>query len=155
MTNPARDRFGFVRLLLACVVTLLPARAATIQYNRDIRPILSEYCYQCHGPDKNHRKAGLRLDVKEDAFKILESGEHAIVSGDPEKSAIIHRITTTDEDDHMPPAKSGKKLTQAQVNTLKQWVKEGAEWQGHWAYQKVVKPDAPDVKNKEWVRNEI
>ena len=155
MTNPARDRFGFVRLLLACVVTLLPARAATIQYNRDIRPILSENCYQCHGPDKNHRKAGLRLDVKEEAFKILESGEHAIIAGDLEKSALIHRITTTDDDDHMPPAKSGKKLTAAQIDTLKQWVKEGAQWQGHWAYQKVVKPDAPDVKNKEWVRNEI
>ena len=97
----------------------------------------------------------MRLDVKEEAFKILESGEHAIIAGDLEKSALIHRITTTDDDDHMPPAKSGKKLTAAQIDTLKQWVKEGAQWQGHWAYQKVVKPDAPDVKNKEWVRNEI
>jgi hypothetical protein len=155
MTNSVRDRIGFIRLFIACALALLSSRAATIQYNRDIRPILSENCYQCHGPDKNHRKAGLRLDVKEEAFKILESGEHAIIAGDPDKSTVIHRITTTDEDDHMPPAKSGKKLTSAQIDTLKQWIKEGAEWQGHWAYQKVEKPTVPEVKKKEWARNEI
>src|SRR5436190_24181317 len=115
MIYPARDRIGFVGVILACLFTLVSTRAGAIQYNRDIRPILSENCYQCHGPDKNHRKAGLRLDVKEEAFKILESGDHAIVGGDLEKSALIHRITTTDEDDHMPPAKSGKKLTAAQI----------------------------------------
>src|SRR3954471_9244577 len=100
-----------------------PSAPEAVDFNRDIRPILSENCYQCHGPDKNHRKAGLRLDVKEEAFKILESGDHAIVVGDLEKSALIHRITTTDEDDHMPPSKSGKKLTSTQIDTLKQWVK--------------------------------
>src|ERR1044071_2806511 len=92
-----------VLLLFIALIADGSPRAATILYNRDIRPILSENCYQCHGPDKNHRKAGLRLDVKEEAFKILESGEHAIVTGDPDKSAVIHRIVTTDEDDHMPP----------------------------------------------------
>lgn len=126
-----------------------------VQYNRDVRPILSENCYQCHGPDRNHRKAGLRLDVKEDAFKKLDLGEAAIVAGDLEKSLLIARIVTADEDDHMPPEKSGKKLTAAQVETLKQWVKEGAEWQGHWSYQKIERPAAPEVKNKEWSRNEI
>src|ERR1041385_263122 len=155
MTTLTRVRTDFIRLFLACLLGLLPALAGTIQYNRDIRPILSENCYQCHGPDKNHRKAGLRLDQKEEAFKKLESGEQAIVAGDLEQSALIKRITTTDDDDHMPPAKSGKKLTAAQIDTLKQWIKEGAEWQGHWAYQKVVKPAVPDVKNKGWVRNEI
>lgn len=155
MTNSARVSIALARLIFSVILAVVPARGGAIQYNRDVRPILSENCYQCHGPDKNHRKAGLRLDVKEEAFKALESGEHAIVSGDLDKSALIHRITTTDEDDHMPPAKSGKKLTSAQIDTLKQWVKEGAQWQGHWAYQKVVKPDVPDVKNKEWVRNEI
>src|SRR3954462_1482504 len=122
MTRAARNRFASVRLILACFLTFFSVRAATIQYNRDIRPILSENCYQCHGPDKNHRKAGLRLDVKEEAFKILESGDHAIVVGDLEKSALIHRISSTDEDDHMPPSKSGKKLTSTQIDTLKQWV---------------------------------
>src|SRR4051812_47371271 len=155
MIFPARDRIGFVRLLFACLLTIACARAGTIQYNRDIRPILSENCYQCHGPDKGHRKAGLRLDVKEEAFKKLDAGDFVIAPGDLEKSALVHRITTTDDDDHMPPAKSGKKLTGAQIDTLKQWIKEGAEWQGHWAYQKVIKPVVADVKNKEWARNEI
>src|SRR3954462_5071411 len=110
MTRAARNRFASVRLILACFLTFFSVRAGTIQYNRDIRPILSENCYQCHGPDKNHRKAGLRLDRKEEAFTKLESGETAIIAGDLEKSALVKRITTTEEDDHMPPAKSGKKL---------------------------------------------
>lgn len=147
------------RLLRAIFVPLLALIAesprAAVQFNRDVRPILSEYCFQCHGPDNNHRKAGLRLDQREGAFKLLESGEHAFVAGDLEKSAAIHRITTTDEDDVMPPPKSGKKLSATQIETLKQWVKEGANWQGHWAYQKVEKPNAPEVKKSEWARNEI
>src|SRR3954447_23033614 len=101
-----RDRqfqtFLYALILIACATTT--RAAGKISYNRDIRPILSENCYQCHGPDKNHRKAGLRLDVKEEAFKKLQSGEFAIVAGDLEKSALVHRLTTTDEDDHMPPA---------------------------------------------------
>ncbi|HUS36999.1 MAG TPA: DUF1549 domain-containing protein, partial [Verrucomicrobiae bacterium] len=155
MSKTGRQFALLFGLVLICATCVSRARAGAIQYNRDIRPILSENCYQCHGPDKNHRKAGLRLDLKEEAFKILESGEHAIIAGDPDKSAVIHRITTTDEDDHMPPAKSGKKLTSAQIDALKQWIKEGAEWQGHWAYQKVEKPALPEVKKKEWTRNEI
>src|SRR3982751_1964603 len=122
MTNPARAQTCFVRILFAWVLALLPARAATVQFNRDIRPILSENCYQCHGPDKNHRKADLRLDEKEPLLKNLDE--------------IVKRITTDDEDDHMPPAKTGKKLTSAQIDTFKQWIKDGAEYQGHWAYQK-------------------
>src|SRR5690349_21576886 len=98
MTCSARDLIGLVRLVFAFALALISARAGTIQYNRDIRPILSENCYQCHGPDKNHRKAGLRLDQKEEAFKKLESGDYIIVPGDPEKSALFHRITTTDDD---------------------------------------------------------
>ena len=82
--------------MLACLFTLLSTHAGTIQYNRDIRPILSENCYQCHGPDKGHRKAGLRLDLKEEAFKKLESGDFVIAAGNLEKSALVHRITTTD-----------------------------------------------------------
>src|SRR5688500_16319190 len=149
------NRLRRVILIVLPALITVSAQAASIQFNRDVRPILSEYCFQCHGPDSNHRKAGLRLDVKEDAFKILKSGEHAFVAGDLDKSAVIQRITTTDEDDHMPPAKSGKKLSAAQIETLKQWDKEGANWQGHWAYQKIEKPTPPDVKKKDWARNEI
>src|ERR1044071_6774741 len=110
-----------VLLLFIALIADGSPRAATILYNRDIRPILSENCYQCHGPDKNHRKAGLRLDVQEDAFKKLESGNIAIVAGDLEKSALIQRIPTTDDDDHMPPTKSGKRLKPEQVEILRQW----------------------------------
>jgi hypothetical protein len=155
MTNSARGYFRFAGLILMCHLAIVANRAGAIQYNRDIRPILSENCYQCHGPDKGHRKADLRLDQKEEAFKKLDSGDFPIVAGDPEKSEIIRRITTSDDDDHMPPTKSGKKLTAAQVDLLRQWIKEGAQWQGHWAYQKVVEPSVPDVKNKDWARNEI
>src|SRR5712671_1149700 len=75
-----------------------------VDFDRDIKPIFSENCYACHGPDEAKRKAGLRLDVKGEAFKKLKSGEFAVVAGDVSKSAIVERITTSDEDDHMPPA---------------------------------------------------
>lgn len=156
MKNPARSLLVRIFLAFASLSLIVSARAAgKIQYNRDIRPILSENCYQCHGPDHNHRKAGLRLDVKDEAFKKLDSGNTAIVASDPEHSELLRRITTTDDDDHMPPAKSGKKLTPSQIDLLKQWISEGAEWQGHWAYQKVQRPEIPDVKSKEWLRNQI
>jgi len=92
--------------------------ARIIDYNRDIRPIFSQNCYACHGPDAGKRKAGLRLDVKESAFKKLESGKVAIVARNPKQSELIRLITTTDEDDKMPPAKSGKHLTAAQIDLL-------------------------------------
>src|SRR3954471_8862107 len=101
-------------LLCAFILLTCPIggfAAGKVQYNRDIWPILSENCYQCHGPDKNHRKADLRLDEKEPLLKHVKE--------------IIDRITTSDEDDHMPPAKTGKTLTAAQINTLKLWVQEG------------------------------
>src|SRR5262245_18659549 len=85
-----------------------------IDFNRDIRTILSDNCFACHGPDENKRIAKLRFDVKEEAFKPAKSGDYAIVPGDLKKSQLVARITATDEDDRMPPAKSGKKLTPQQ-----------------------------------------
>src|SRR5689334_3226506 len=85
--------------------------AKPIEFNRDIRPILSDNCFTCHGPDDNKRKAKLRLDRKEDAFKPAKSGDLPIVPGDTAKSQLIHRITSKDEDEKMPPPKSGKKLS--------------------------------------------
>src|ERR1043166_2056477 len=90
-----------------------------IDFNRDIRPIFSENCYACHGPDANKRKAGLRLDQKEDAFKQLKSGNYAIVAGDTNQSKIIERITNADEDERMPPLKTGKKLTGTQIELMR------------------------------------
>src|ERR1041385_104753 len=110
-------------LCFACLSVSLAqsSRKPQIDFNRDIRPIFSENCYACHGPDHNKRKAGLRLDKKEDAFKQLESGNYAIVPGDLAKSQLIYRITTSDDDDRMPPHKTGKHLTRDQIEKLRRW----------------------------------
>src|ERR1051326_7006237 len=103
----------------------------TISYNHDIRPILSDNCFYCHGPDPNKRKAKLRLDIREEALS-----KEAFVPGQPEKSELIRRIFATDPEDMMPPPKSNKKLDAAQKETLRKWIASGAKYEGHWAYQK-------------------
>src|SRR2546429_5061045 len=136
----------------------VPASAASkgaVDFDRDIRPVLSDKCFACHGPDEKERKAKFRLDRKDDAFKPLKSGDLAIVPGHPEKSELIARITTKDEDALMPPPKSGKQLTAAQIDLLRRWIAEGANWQSHWAFVKPERPSLPAVKDKKWPRNEI
>jgi hypothetical protein len=123
---------------------------ARLEYNRDIRPILSENCFACHGADKNARKAGLRLDQRADA---LDSG--AIVPGDPDKSPLIERIFAEDAKERMPPAKSKRKLTADQKEVLKRWIAAGAEYQPHWSFITPKRPGPPPVKNVAWVRNPI
>jgi hypothetical protein len=110
----------------------------TIQFNRDVRPILSDNCFSCHGPDANHRKAKLRLDLRDEALK-----KEAFVPGKPERSAIIERILTSNEDDLMPPRDSHKELTGRQKEILKRWVAQGAAYQMHWSYEQPVKPVVP------------
>jgi hypothetical protein len=126
-----------------------------VNYNRDIRPILSDKCYACHGPDENKRKAKLRLDRKEDAFKEAKSGGFALVPGDVEKSLLLKRITTPDPDEVMPPPETGKKLTREEIDLLRRWIEQGARWQAHWAYIKPERPMPPAVKDKSWSRNSI
>src|SRR5260370_13468210 len=105
-----------------------------VDYNRDVRPIFAENCYACHGPDQNKRKAGLRLDQKEDAFKELKSGDFAVVPGGLAKSKLIYRMTTSDDDERMPPLNTGKHLTLAQLDLLRRWGAQGPQWEGHWDY---------------------
>ncbi|MBM3840824.1 MAG: DUF1553 domain-containing protein [Verrucomicrobia bacterium] len=132
------------------------AAPAKVDFNRDIRAILSDHCYACHGPDEKARKAGLRLDLKRFAFTPAKSGAIAVVPGDLNKSELVRRITTDNEDDLMPPAKKGgKPLSPKQIDLLKQWVAEGADWQEHWAYVKPRRIDPPETKSKTWPRNEI
>src|SRR5437867_5549192 len=107
------------------------AKKGGLGYNHDIRPILSDNCFSCHGPDKNQRKAKLRLDVREVAVE-----KEAIVPGDPQKSKMVEHIYSTDPDEIMPPPKSRKSLTAAQKAQLKEWVSAGAEYEPHWAYIK-------------------
>ena len=152
----------FARGIFAVVLlaSLLPAGAAPtskrkIDFNREVRAILSENCFACHGPDGNKRKAGLRLDLEESATAKLESGGRAVVSGKPEESLVIKLATTEDEDDRMPPAKTGKRLSKEQVAVLKEWIAQGAEFRPHWAYVTPERPELPAVKAKKWARTEI
>ncbi|MFN0108389.1 MAG: DUF1553 domain-containing protein [Blastocatellia bacterium] len=123
----------------------------TTDFNRDVRPILSNNCFQCHGPDEATRMAKLRFDTKEGAF----AKPGVIVPGKAADSRLIKRITTTDPDLVMPPLSSGHQLTPAQIETLKRWVDEGANWGLHWSFVAPQRPALPAVKNKSWPRNAI
>lgn len=134
-------QFSWRCILLTLVAVCHPAGAAEkLSYNRHIRPLLSDQCFSCHGPDANKRKAMLRLDVREEALKPAKSGAAAIVPGKPDQSALVERIQTTDADARMPPATTHKNLTPEQRTMLARWIAEGAEYQGHWAYLPVVRP---------------
>lgn len=134
-----------MKSILALIpLTIAPAMAGEIEYNRDVRPILSDKCFKCHGFDPNTRKAKLRLDVREEALKPAKSGELPIVPGKPETSAIIARIESTDEDEVMPPVKDHAPLKTAEIAILKQWITEGAEYQAHWAF---VPPKTTSAKS--------
>jgi hypothetical protein len=131
-----------------------PTTENTVDFDRDIRPILSENCFFCHGPDSKQRKAKLRLDTKQGAFADL-GGYNAVVAGDAENSELFLRITTDDKKEHMPPAKSGLKLTEKQTALINTWIKQGANWGEYWAFRKPETPKLPVVKNKDWPRNPI
>lgn len=131
-----------------------PAAAQSIEFNRDIRPILSDKCFACHGPDNNLRKADLRLDnaqgIYEDrgGYKIIEPGQ-------PAKSELYVRITTTEPAMHMPPAKSNKHLTGKEIALLKTWIEQGGKYEGHWAFLLPQRRALPEVQKNDWVRNPI
>src|SRR2546426_12742387 len=126
-----------------------------LDFNREIRPILTENCFKCHGPDDGARKAKLRFDIRAEALKPAKSGRAAIVPGSPEKSELVARVTASDPDDRMPPLKTGKKLTANQIELLRRWIAQGAPYATHWAYAKPVRPPLPTVQNKDWTRNPI
>ncbi|MBI3852829.1 MAG: PSD1 domain-containing protein [Verrucomicrobia bacterium] len=131
--------------------TPIPAK---VQFNRDVRPIFSDTCFKCHGPDAKARKAKLRLDVREDAL-AEHDGKLPIVPGKSAKSEAYRRLVTTDRDDLMPPPSSNKKLTKRQIELIRRWIDQGAEYQPHWSYIPPTRPELPKVKNKSWVRSPI
>ena len=143
--------------LLASALAAVPAfsAGAEISYNRDIRPILTENCFACHGADSAARKADLRLDLSEAATAERKDSKPAIVAGKPDESEAIRRILTTDEDDVMPPVKSKKTLTSAQKDLLKRWVAEGAKYESHWAFVAPTRPEVPKTGKPQWVKNPI
>ncbi len=121
--------------------------SATVSFGREIKPILTEKCYQCHGPDAEARKADLRLDQKEGAYAKAKSGNHAIVPGNAEASTLISRIFSKDEKKVMPTLKTGKTLSAEEKEKLRQWIDEGAEWEKHWSLRKLARPPVPKVTN--------
>ena len=126
------------RVLLAAILAAV-AGNAQVRFNRDIRPIMAETCFRCHGPDKSSRMAGMRLDLRDEALKPNRNGMAPIVPGDPDKSGIIARVFAKDAR-IMPPAFAHKELSGAQKETIRRWVAEGAKYEGHWTYQTVVRP---------------
>jgi hypothetical protein len=125
-----------------------------VDFNRDIRPILSDKCFRCHGPDAEAREADLRLDL-EDRAKGDLGGYSAIVPGDPDDSELIYRVTEDYEDEVMPPPKINKPVTPDEIAKLREWISEGAPYDTHWAFKPVEKQPIPELSNPEWCRNEI
>jgi hypothetical protein len=145
----------FCQTILGLAIVLgtgATAEADEISYDRDVRPILSAKCFKCHGFDPDTRKAGLRLDT----FEGATHGPHdyaALLPGKPDTSDLISRVTTTDEDDRMPP--KGAALSAKEVQVLKDWIAQGAKYAGHWSYQPIANPKPPAVKQKNWPYNPI
>lgn len=153
-----------VRVVWAFAITLVIGSAALaadsqpagkIDFNKQIRPILSDKCFRCHGPDSKERQGELRLDVTESAFGELPGGKRAIVPGKPELSELVKRIETSDADEVMPPRTFNKTLSAAERQLVRQWVAEGAGYHQHWSFVTPKRPEPPAVKQSDWVRTPI
>ena len=125
------------------------------EFNQDILPILSDKCFYCHGPDENHREAGLRLDQFDTATTELDSGEHAVVPGDVSSSELIHRIESEDESLQMPPVDSGKTLSARERRLLKEWIQNGAQYEKHWAFVAPKRHDPPSIDRQVLQRHDL
>jgi hypothetical protein len=136
--------------LFALVFLAGVCRAANpVDFARDVRPILSDRCFTCHGPDEASRKAGLRLDIESGA-------RHVVTPGDPAASRILRRVAPAQPALRMPPPYSDRKpLTEPEVATLRAWIEQGAKWQSHWSFTAPARPALPEVRNTGWVRNPI
>ena len=127
---------------------------ASVLFNRDIRPLLSDTCFPCHGFDASKRKAELRLDTAEGAA-ALHKGHQAVKAGDLQGSELWRRINSSDPKMVMPPPNSGKKLKPEQIELLRQWILAGAAYQKHWAFEAPVRPAPPAIQRRDWPRNDI
>jgi hypothetical protein len=156
MTPPARDghcQLLLVVLTLAVLLHQTNSAVAEVDFSRDILPILSDKCYHCHGPDAKARKAKLRFDTKEGAFR-LRKGKSVVVPGNSAASELVRRITAGD-DERMPPPESNRTLTQKQIDLLRKWVDEGAKWGRHWAFEPPRRPPVPRPRLQGWTHNDL
>lgn len=149
-----------VGMLIACSGTAVSEEEpipGDVSYNFDIRPILSDKCFICHGPDANKRQAGLRLDIPEEAYKSLADnpGAHALVPGDPSQSQVFLRISSPDSSWRMPPAESNLFLTEREITLIQRWIEQGARYEAHWAFVPPRHHPVPEVRDKGWPRNDI
>lgn len=145
------------RLTLFCLLVGfgITGSAATVEFNKDVRPILSDKCYICHGPDAKNKHIPFRLDHEEDAKAKLPDGKHAIVESHPEQSEMIRRISAEKPAQRMPPAYTGVRLSPKEIETITTWIAQGAKWQKHWSFLPPKHYPAPPVKNAAWVQNPI
>lgn len=157
MHSPSISRQRGFALGLASLFAALTAAAAsaqTIEFNRDVRPILSANCFFCHGPDEAQRKAKLRLDLDTDVFADRD-GHRVIEPGSPDASELYRRLVTTDHGDLMPPPEAKKTLSAAEIATVRRWIEQGAKYEGNWAFIPPTKPSLPSIEQTDWARNEI
>lgn len=152
------NNINVIRQTLTVCVTLIAAAACAADgpdYGRDVRPILSQYCFKCHGPDETKRQAEMRLDQRDEAVKPAGSGERPIVPTEPAASELIRRINSSDPDEQMPPPSTKLQLSAAQKETLRKWIAAGAEYKPHWAFVPPQRPKVPSVQNAHWPRGGI
>ncbi len=156
LTNRCRRSvglFGFV--LLYGSVAAADERTGQVDFDRDVRPILSDRCFACHGPDAQRRQADLRLDTSESVFASLGDSMWIVRPGDLERSELYQRISVEDDDLRMPPVDSKLALNDQEKNVLRRWIEQGAPWKQHWAFQPITAPDVPPVSHQQWPRNAI
>ena len=144
-------RLGLLSLFLSSLAGNALSQHSKVDFQRQIRPLLSDTCFQCHGPDAQVRMAGLRLDLRKNIFQARTSGV-PVVPGDPDNSLIFQRITHEDTNHRMPPGYSQKTLSGDQIDLIRRWIAQGAVWQQHWAFIPPRRPDLPQVKNTAWPR---
>ena len=131
------------------------ATCQQIDYSRDIRPILSDNCFRCHGPDENSREGDLRLDTPDGLLQESSSGDKVVLAELPDQSELIRRILSDDESEVMPPPDSNKSLNEEEKNLVVRWVQQGAAWQQHWAFEPPMLPELPQPADADWCRNEV
>ena len=138
-------RSAWITFALGLLFYSAVAADGPVRFNRDIRPIMSDTCFRCHGPDQRARMAGLRLDIRDEALRKTKSGVTPIVPGAPGESAIVERVFASNSAKIMPPQYAHKELTAAQKETIRRWVAEGAAYEKHWSYEPVKRPPVPVV----------
>ncbi len=149
------ERPSLTALLALLAAVALPADALAVDFDRDVRPILSDACFRCHGPDREARRAGLRLDTRAGAFAPRDDGRPVIVAGDTAASELARRITASDPDERMPPASEERRLSDVEIATILKWIDEGATWREHWSFAPPRRRPPPDVRLVERVRGPI